>query len=68
MQDEGRLRADLQAATLVRLFLSLNLGYLVGRHVLAPAAGWDDEREMDAIAAVFAQGVASGGPDSETVT
>ncbi len=68
MQDEGRLRADLQAATLVRLFLSLNLGYLVGRHVLAPAAGWDDEREMDAIAAVFAQGVAAGGPDSETVT
>ena len=37
---------------------SLNLGFLVGRHVLAPGLDWDDEAEVAAIAAVFAAGTA----------
>ena len=56
LQREGRLRRDIGAATLVRLFLSLNLGYLVGRFVLAPRRHWDDDAEVDAIARVFARG------------
>ncbi len=60
LQREGRLAADIAPATLVRVFLSLNLGYLVARHVLAPAAPWDDEAEIAAIARTFARGAALG--------
>lgn len=60
LQAEGRLAADTPPATLVRLFLSLNLGYLVARHVLAPAKAWDDEAEIAAIARLFARGAAPG--------
>lgn len=60
LQAEGRLVADTPPATLVRLFLSLNLGYLVARHVLAPAQPWDDEAEIAAVARLFARGAASG--------
>jgi len=60
LQREGRLRRDLPAATLARIFLSLNLGYLVGRHVLAPGAGWGEEDEVAAIAHFFARGAAAG--------
>jgi AcrR family transcriptional regulator len=56
LQTERRLRRDVSAATLARMFLSLNLGYLVGRHVLAPAADWQDEAEIAAIAALFTKG------------
>lgn len=59
LQREGRMRADLPAATLARVFLSMNLGFLIGRHVLAPAAGWDDEAEIAAIARFFAAGSAA---------
>lgn len=57
LQSQGRLRADVPAAALCRSFLSLNIGYLVARHVLAPAAAWSDATEIASIAAVFAQGV-----------
>jgi len=52
------VRRDIPAASLVRMFLSLNLGFLVGRHVLAPDLPWDDEAEVAAIAALFAAGTA----------
>lgn len=58
LQRDGRVRRDIPAARLVRMFLSLNLGFLVGRHVLAPGHEWDDEAEVAAIAAVFAAGTA----------
>ena len=58
LQQEGKIRTDLGAEALCRIFLSMNIGYLVGRYVLAPGVGWDDEREIQAIASVFAQGLA----------
>ena len=58
LQRDGRVRRDIPAASLVRMFLSLNLGFLVGRHVLAPDLPWDDEAEVAAIAALFAAGTA----------
>jgi AcrR family transcriptional regulator len=57
LQADGTMRKDIPAETLCRTFLSLNIGYLVGRYVLAPALAWDDAREIKSIAAVFAQGV-----------
>jgi AcrR family transcriptional regulator len=56
LQREGRLRRDISAAALARMFLSLNLGYLVGRHVLAPGADWNRADEIAAIAALFTRG------------
>lgn len=61
LQKDKRLRSDIGADTLVRLFLSLNLGYLVGRHVLAPDHAWDDAREIAGVAALFARGAGTGG-------
>lgn len=60
LQAEGRLRRDVDAATLVRLFLSLNLGYLVGRHLLAPGLAWRPDAERRAVASLFARGAAPG--------
>jgi AcrR family transcriptional regulator len=59
LQREGRLRRDVPADTLARIFLSLNLGYLLGRHCLVPDAQWDDAAEMAAIAGFFARGAAA---------
>ncbi len=59
LQRDGRVRRDIPAASLVRMFLSLNLGFLIGRHVLAPTLTWDEETEVAAIAAVFAAGTAT---------
>lgn len=58
LQAQGRLRRDVGAPTLVRLFLSLNLGYLIARHLLAPGLPWREAVERAAIAAVFARGTA----------
>lgn len=54
LQQEGRMRRDITAARLVRQFLSLNLGFLLGRLLLAPALSWDEPGEMAALAAGFA--------------
>ncbi|HYF16283.1 MAG TPA: helix-turn-helix domain-containing protein [Ramlibacter sp.] len=56
LQREGRLRGDVSADALARMFLSLNLGHLVARHVLAADLSWQDDAEIAAIAAVFARG------------
>lgn len=61
LQREGRLDATRPPAVLARLLLSLNLGYLVARVVLAPGAAWDDEAEIEAIAALFSRGAAPAG-------
>lgn len=58
LQRDGVLRTDVPADSLARMFLSLNLGFLIGRGVLAPRLRWNDEREIDAIARLFAQGSA----------
>lgn len=57
-QGEGSLRRDLSPEALVRAFLSLNLGFLVTRHILAPQLDWDDPTEQAALAQIFAQGAA----------
>lgn len=58
LQQDGRLTRHSSAASLARLFLSLNLGYLVGRFVLAPDQLWDDAAEIAAISRLFARGAA----------
>lgn len=58
MQREGRLRRDIPRDSLARAFLSLNLGFLIGRHVLAPDHTWNERAEMAAVAALFARGAA----------
>lgn len=58
LQRDGRVRRDIPAASLVRMFLSLNLGFLIGRHVLSPDLTWNDDAEVAAIAALFAAGTA----------
>ena len=58
LQREGRMRKDMSAEALARMFLSLNVGHLVARHVLAPQAQWEDERDFAAIAQLFAAGSA----------
>lgn len=62
LQHEGKLRPDVRAETLVRAFLSLNVGYLVTRHILAPEMHWNDPEERAALAQVFSAGAA--GPAS----
>lgn len=59
LQQEGRLRRDLSAEAMARMFLSLNLGYLIGRHVLAPEFGWAPEAEIAAITKLFSGGTAA---------
>jgi AcrR family transcriptional regulator len=60
LQREGRLRRDVSADSLARMFLSLNVAYLVSRHALAPQAHWDDTAEIAAIASLFTRGAAPG--------
>jgi AcrR family transcriptional regulator len=59
LQREGKLRRDIRAETLVRAFLSLNVGYLVTRHVLAPDVAWNDAEERAALARLFSDGASS---------
>lgn len=56
LQAQGRLRRDIDHERLARMFLSLNLGFLVGRHLLAPDLPWSEQAEIEAIAALFEQG------------
>lgn len=60
LQQARRLRQDVDAEALARQFLSLNLGFLLGRLLLAPDLRWDEEREIAGIAQVFATGAAAG--------
>jgi TetR/AcrR family transcriptional regulator len=43
----GELRADVRAESVARALISLNLGYIVARTLLAPEAGWDDPTEIE---------------------
>lgn len=47
-QKRGQLRADLRPEVIARVILSLNLGYIISRSLLAPDAPWDDQAEIDA--------------------
>ena len=56
LQRDQKIANDVGAETLARVFLSINLGYLISRFVLAPDLKWNDPREQAALAKIFAQG------------
>jgi TetR/AcrR family transcriptional regulator len=61
-QAAGELRRDLDAESLARMAVSLALGYLVTRTVVAPSLAWDDGREIARLLEVLRRGAgASGG-------
>jgi TetR/AcrR family transcriptional regulator len=55
-QKRKQLRTDLPAAAIARAIISLNLGYIVARALLAPDAAWDDEAEIEATVELLLQG------------
>jgi hypothetical protein len=58
-QKRKQLRSDLAAERIARAIISLNLGYIVARALLAPDAAWDDEAEVNATVEMLLQGVAA---------
>lgn len=57
-QARGELRKDLGAETLARMALSLALGYLLTRTLVAPALAWDDAKEIERLLEVLRRGAA----------
>lgn len=57
-QERGQLRSDLPPEAIARGILSLNLGYIVVRALLAPDAAWNDEAEVDATVELLMRGAA----------
>jgi len=55
-QARGELRADLEAEALARMVLSLALGYLLSRTLVAPGLAWDDAREIARLLDVLQRG------------
>lgn len=55
-QARGELRADLEAESLARMVMSLALGYLLSRTLVAPDLAWDDAREIARLLAVLQRG------------
>jgi TetR/AcrR family transcriptional regulator len=55
-QKEGQLRADVRPEVIARAIISLNLGYIVARALLAPDAKWDDAAEIEATLEVLLRG------------
>lgn len=60
-QARGELRADLEAEPLARMALSLALGYLLSRTLVAPGLAWDDAREIGRLLEVLQRGAAGSG-------
>ena len=58
-QKRGKLRTDLPAEAMARAIISLNLGYIVARALLAPEADWKDEAEIEATVELLLEGAAS---------
>jgi len=58
-QREGQLRADLRPEVIARAIISLNLGYIVARALLAPGADWQDAAEIEATLEVLLRGAGS---------
>ncbi|MDH4093199.1 MAG: TetR/AcrR family transcriptional regulator [Betaproteobacteria bacterium] len=57
-QAAGELRRDIDAESLARAAMSLALGYLLTRVLVAPALAWDDEREIARLLDVLQRGAA----------
>ena len=60
-QDRGQLRSDLPADVLARAIISVNLGYIIARALIAPDAAWDDRAEIEATVEVLLRGAAGPG-------
>ena len=54
MQGSGEIASRQPAEAIAGAFFSLNLSYLVSRFALNPEGAWSTEREVDAIASMFA--------------
>ncbi|OGA57695.1 MAG: hypothetical protein A3G81_04265 [Betaproteobacteria bacterium RIFCSPLOWO2_12_FULL_65_14] len=57
-QKRGELRSDLAAERIARAIISVNLGYIIARALLAPGAQWDDEGEIAASVELLRRGAA----------
>lgn len=55
-QKRGKLRTDLPPEAIARAIISLNLGYIIARALLAPEAAWDDEAEIEATVELLLRG------------
>lgn len=58
-QKRKQLRTDLPAAAIARAIISLNLGYIIARALLAPDAAWDDDAEIGLTVELLLRGAAS---------
>jgi AcrR family transcriptional regulator len=59
-QRRGQLRHDVRPEAIARAVISLNLGYIVARALLAPDAKWNDQAEIDATVELMMRGAAAG--------
>ena len=57
-QRRGQLRHDVRPEAIARAVISLNLGYIVARALLAPEARWNDPAEIDATVELMMRGAA----------
>ena len=57
-QKRGKLRSDLKPEAMARAIISLNLGYIIARALLAPDAKWDDDAEVEATVELLLEGAA----------
>jgi TetR/AcrR family transcriptional regulator len=55
-QKRKQLRSDLPPERIARAIISLNLGYIIARALLAPDAAWDDDAEIDATVELLHRG------------
>jgi AcrR family transcriptional regulator len=58
-QARGELRRDIDAEALARMVLSLGLGYLLARTLVAPALAWNDDQEIARLIQVLQRGAAA---------
>ncbi|MFN2644282.1 MAG: TetR/AcrR family transcriptional regulator [Burkholderiales bacterium] len=57
-QRRKQLRSDLPREAIARAIISLNLGYIIARALLAPEAAWDDDAEIEATVELLLRGAA----------
>jgi AcrR family transcriptional regulator len=57
-QAAGEMRRDLDAESLARMAVSLALGYLLTRVLVAPGLAWDDDKEIARLLDVLQRGAA----------
>ena len=57
-QKRKQLRTDLPREAIARAIISVNLGYIIARALLAPDASWDDDAEVEATVELLLGGAA----------